>query len=138
MSRNHILPFASGSVSNDIDLFRSSSPIWRLLYWFGPGMKAGINSQLSAGEPPVFSDGSRSVTVILNRKITWSDGQPVTNKNLEPWMNIYFAGQQNYLAHASDRILDGVTSMSFRASPPTHSASPSTGPTATSGSSATS
>jgi peptide/nickel transport system substrate-binding protein len=115
---NYIFPFASGSVANNVDLFQFTPFLWRPLYWFGKGLKTEINYQQSVGEPPVFSNGGRTVTVTLNRKFKWSDGEPVTNRDVELWMNIYSADRTDFYAYAAASIPDDITSMSFPASTP--------------------
>jgi peptide/nickel transport system substrate-binding protein len=115
---DYIFPFAPGSVSNNVDYLEFSPLLWRPLYFFGHGLQVGINYQQSVGEAPVFSNGGRTVTVTLNRKFTWSDGQPVTNRDVEFWMNIFFAEKDNWLGYAVGSIPDDITSMSFPASTP--------------------
>lgn len=115
---NYISPFASGSVSNNIDFLQFSPLLYRPLYWFGNGASPGINYGQSIGEPPVFSNGGRTVTVTLKKSFTWSDGQPVTARDVQLWMNIFYAERQNYLGYSVGSIPDDLTSMSFPASTP--------------------
>jgi peptide/nickel transport system substrate-binding protein len=114
----YIFPFVAGPVSNNIDLFQFTPFLWRPLYWFGKNGQPGINYQQSLGEAPVYSNGGKTVTVTLNQKFKWSNGQPVTNRDVELWMNIFFAEKLNYLAYSIGSIPDDITSMSFPASTP--------------------
>ncbi|MGA2873808.1 MAG: ABC transporter substrate-binding protein [Candidatus Dormibacteria bacterium] len=118
----YILPFVSGSNSNNVDLFQFTPYMWRPLYWFGNGKgatsQAGINYAQSIGQAPVYSNGGRTVTITMNRDYRWSDGQPVTNRDVELWMNIFFVEKDNYLAYYQGSIPDDVTSMSFPSSTP--------------------
>ena len=114
----YIFPFVSGPVSNNIDLFQFTPFLWRPLYWFGINGQPGINYQQSMAGPPTYSNGGKTVTVTLNKKFKWSDGQPVTNRDVELWMNIFFAEKLNYLAYSVGSIPDDVTSMSFPSSTP--------------------
>ncbi len=114
----YIFPFVSGPVSNNIDLFQFTPFLWRPLYWFGEDGQPGINYQQSLAGPPTYSNGGRTVTVTLNQKFKWSDGQPVTNRDVELWMNIFEAEKLNYLAYSVGSIPDDVTAMSFPASTP--------------------
>ncbi|HEY6539195.1 MAG TPA: ABC transporter substrate-binding protein [Candidatus Dormibacteraeota bacterium] len=115
---NYIMPFAGGSVSNNVDYLQFSPLMWRPLYFFGHGLQVGIDYAESVGEAPIYSNGGKTVTINLNRKFTWSDGHPVTNRDVELWMNIFFAEKDNWLGYAAGSIPDDITSMSFPASNP--------------------
>jgi peptide/nickel transport system substrate-binding protein len=114
----YIFPFVSGPVSNNIDLFQFTPFLWRPLYWFGINGQPGVNFQQSMAGPPTYSNGGKTVTVTLNKNFKWSDGQPVTNRDVELWMNIFEAEKTNYLAYSVGSIPDDVTSMSFPSSTP--------------------
>jgi peptide/nickel transport system substrate-binding protein len=114
----YIFPFVSGPVSNNVDLFQFTPFLWRPLYWFGNNGEPGINYKQSLAGAPAYSDGGRTVTITLNQKFKWSDGQPVTNQDVELWMNIFFAEKANYLAYSVGSIPDDITSMSFPSSTP--------------------
>lgn len=114
----YIFPFVSGPNSNNIDLFQFTPYMWRPLYWFGFGKTPNINYSQSMGQPPVYSNGGRTVTITLDRNYRWSDGKPVTNRDVEFWMNIFKAEKQNYLAYSVGSIPDDITSMSFPSNDP--------------------
>jgi peptide/nickel transport system substrate-binding protein len=114
----YIFPFVSGPVSNNVDLFQFSPLLWRPLYWYGKDGQPGINYQQSLAAAPTYSNAGRTVTINLNQKFKWSDGKPVTNRDVELWMNIFVAEKQNYLAYSVGSIPDDITSMSFPASTP--------------------
>jgi peptide/nickel transport system substrate-binding protein len=115
---NYIFPFSPGSVSNNVDYLQFSPLMWRPLYFFGHGNQVTINYKESMAGAPVFSNGGKTVTVTLNHRWTWSDGQPVTNRDVEFWMNIFFAEKDQWLGYAVGSIPDDITSMSFPASNP--------------------
>ncbi|MGA2873800.1 MAG: ABC transporter substrate-binding protein [Candidatus Dormibacteria bacterium] len=108
----------SAAVSSNVNQFQFGSLLWRPLYWFGHGSNPGVNYALSVGEAPVFSNGGKTVTITLNRAYRWSNGQPVTNRDVELWMNIFFAEKENYLGYFGGSIPDDITSMSFPADSP--------------------
>ncbi len=114
----YIFPFVSGPVSNNIDLFQFTPYLWRPLYWFGENGQPGINYQQSLAGPPTYSNSGKTVTITLNRRFKWSDGQPVTNRDIELWMNIFKVEKLNYLAYSVGSIPDNITSMSFPTSTP--------------------
>ena len=114
----YISPFVSGPNSNNIDLFQFTPFMWRPLYWFGINGAPGINYQQSMAGPPTYSNGGKTVTVTLNKTFKWSTGKPVTNRDVELWLNILKVEKGEYLGYSPGSIPDDVTSMSFPASSP--------------------
>lgn len=114
---NYLSPYA-GITDNNIDLFQFTPLLYRPLYWFGKGSKQGINYQQSIGKPPAYSNGGRTVTVTLNRNYTWSDGLPVTSRDVELWMNILKAYPAGYFGYIPGTMPDNLVSMSFPANTP--------------------
>ncbi|MDA8331062.1 MAG: ABC transporter substrate-binding protein [Candidatus Dormibacteraeota bacterium] len=114
----YISPFVSGPVSNNIDLFQFTPFMWRPLYWFGSNGTPSINYQQSMAGPPAYSNGGKTVTVTLNHKFTWSNGKPVTNRDVELWLNILMVEKGNYLGYSPGSIPDDLASMSFPQSTP--------------------
>ena len=113
----YIFPFVSGPNPTT-----STFPIHpvlvatAVLVWYGK--TPDINFSQSVGRPPVYSNGGRTVTITLNRDYRWSDGKPVTNRDVELWMNIFKVEKQNYLAYSVGSIPDDVTSMNFPSNTP--------------------
>ncbi len=114
----YISPFVSGPVSNNVDLFQFSPFMWRPLYWFGINGTVNINYQQSMAGPPTFSNGGKTVTVTLNRKFTWSNGKPVTNRDVEFWINLLKAEKGEYLGYSPGSIPDDLVSESYPTSTP--------------------
>jgi len=113
-----IFPFMSGPISNNVSLFQFTNLSWRPLYWFGTGSSPTINYSESLAGPPTYSNGGRTVTVTLNHKYFWSTGKPVTNRDVEFWMNILDAERQNWVGYSTGSIPDNITAMSFPAGNP--------------------
>ena len=67
---------------------------------------------------PTFSNGGKTVTVTLNKKFTWSNGKPVTNRDVEFWLNLLKNEKGEYLGYSPGSIPDDISSMSFPASSP--------------------
>jgi peptide/nickel transport system substrate-binding protein len=114
----YISPFVSGPVSNNIDLFQFSPFLWRPLYWFGGNGSPNINYQQSMAGAPAYSNNGRTVTVTLNRRFKWSDGKPVTNRDVQLWMNLLTAEKGEYLGYSPGSIPDNIKSMAFPKSLP--------------------
>ena len=114
----YISPFVAGPVSNNVDLFQFSPFMWRPLYWFGINGTVNINYSESMAGAPTFSNGGKTVTVTLNKKFTWSNGKPVTNRDVEFWLNLLKNEKGEYLGYSPGSIPDDIASMSFPASSP--------------------
>lgn len=52
--------------------------LWRPLYWFPNGVSPTEVPAMSLADPPVYSNGDKTVTVRMKTSYRWSDGQPVT------------------------------------------------------------
>jgi len=114
---NYIFPFLSGPTSNNTDLFQGENLLYRPLYWFGNNGKFVINYKQSIGQPPIYSNSGRTVTITLNH-YRWSDGQPVTNRDVEFWMNLLFAEKAQWVGYVPGNLPDDIASMSFPVSTP--------------------
>jgi peptide/nickel transport system substrate-binding protein len=56
--------------------------MWRPLYWNQNGAVSEVVPSMSLAEPPVWSDGGKTVSITMKNTYKWSDGQPVTSKDL--------------------------------------------------------
>jgi peptide/nickel transport system substrate-binding protein len=83
------------------------------LYWFGKGNSLDINPALSLANPPVYSDNNRTVTITLKSGIKWSDGQPITSRDVEFWINLLKAEKGNYGPYVPGAFPDNVTSADY-------------------------
>ncbi len=61
--------------------------MYRPLYWFGQGGEPVINWKLSIANKPIFSDNNTVASVTLKHWV-WSNGQPVTARDVTFWMNL--------------------------------------------------
>ena len=56
--------------------------MWRPLYWYGNGVEpTEVPAMSLANDPPVYSNGDKTVTVHMKTNYKWSDGQPMTAKD---------------------------------------------------------
>ena len=85
-------------------------PLYRPLYWFGNDNSPSIDYSYSLGRAPVFSDGDRTVTVTLNH-YEWSDGEGVTSRDIEFWMNLMFAEKDHWCDYTPGYFPDNVASV---------------------------
>ncbi len=86
---NYIFPMQSAVYLNFTNASQFSFIMWVPLYETPIG-KPGIDENLSIGEPPVYSDNNTVVTVTLKHWV-WSNGQPITARDVIFWMNLLSA-----------------------------------------------
>jgi len=108
-SPDYIFPVDDSSHTTTADIQMLQYLLWRPLYWFGTGSSPTINYKLSLAQPPTFSDGGRTVTIRLN-KYEWSDGKPVTSRDVAFWQRLVMANQDNYGGSVPGAYPDNVTS----------------------------
>ncbi len=84
--------------------------MWRPLYWYGVGESPVINTQLSLADLPVWSANSKTVTITL-KPYKWSDGQPVTTRDVQFWQDLMNVEKTNWGAYVPGAYPDNITSM---------------------------
>jgi peptide/nickel transport system substrate-binding protein len=109
----YIFPLYNGANSGNSNITYLQPLMWLPLYWFGHSNndQATINYPESMAYPPVFSDGGRTVTMKL-KNYKWSNGKPVTSRDLEFWMNLLLAEKNNSAAYVPGGWMDHVAGMS--------------------------
>ena len=109
----YIFPLYNGANSEGNNIAYLQPLMWLPLYWFGhpDSDQATVNYQLSMADPPVFSDGGKTITMTL-KNYQWSDGQPVTSRDLLFWMNLLLTEKNQSGAYVPGGWLDHVAGMS--------------------------
>jgi peptide/nickel transport system substrate-binding protein len=109
----YIFPLYNGANSGNNNITYLQPLMWLPLYWFGhpDSAQATVNYQLSVADPPVFSDGDKTVTMTL-KNYNWSDGKPVTARDLVFWMNLLLAEKNQSSDYVPGGWLDHVAGMS--------------------------
>jgi peptide/nickel transport system substrate-binding protein len=109
----YIFPLYDGANSGNNNITYLQPLMWLPLYWFGHSnnSQATINYPESMAYPPVFSDGGRTVTMKL-KHYEWSNGKPVTSRDLLFWMNLLLAEKNNSAAYVPGGWMDHVAGMS--------------------------
>lgn len=113
----YIFPLQTAAVISNVNYFQVDALLYRPLYWFGTDGKPTINYAQSVGRAPSFSNGGRTVTVNLNRYM-WSDGRPVTNRDVQFWMDLLIANKTQWASYVPGGFPDNVVAMHFPASHP--------------------
>ena len=90
---------------------------WLPLYWFGENGQAQVNYALSVGKPPVYSNGGKTVTISLNPQYKWSNGTPVTTRDIQFYINVLTASDkeypQNWIGYSASGFPFNVTSIEY-------------------------
>ena len=109
---DYIFPLVNGSDATGSDVMQFQYLMYRPLYWNGDDGKPVANSKLSLAYPPTYSDGGKTLTIRL-RKYDWSDGTPVTSRDIEFWMNLLKAEKDNWWQYVAGEFPDNVVAMTY-------------------------
>ena len=77
-----ILPVVTSAAFSVNDTSNFSSELWRPLYWFGNGVEPTETPAMSLANDPVWSNGDTTATITLKSNYKWSDGQPVSSRDV--------------------------------------------------------
>jgi peptide/nickel transport system substrate-binding protein len=86
--------------------------MYRPLYFAGNGTSPTIDNQLSLAYPPVWSDNNQTVTIHLKHYL-WSDGQPVTSRDVEFFMNMLKVSKPQNSWYVPGELPDNIRSASY-------------------------
>ncbi len=83
--------------------------MYRPLLWYGgqPGNEFGLYSQVSLANAPVYSNNDTVVTITM-KKYLWSDGTPVTARDVQFEYNLIKANKTSYGAYTAGAFPDNV------------------------------
>jgi peptide/nickel transport system substrate-binding protein len=106
----YTFPLTPISIGSLYTITQFQDLLWRPLYWFGNHGRPTLNELLSLAYQPRYSHGGRMVTIHL-KPYHWSDGQPVTARDVLFWMNLLKAEKDNWSAYVAGGFPDNVTRM---------------------------
>ncbi len=103
------VPIADESVPNGQNF---EYMLYRPLYMFGNnGTSVQVNYALSPADPPVYSDGGKTVTVQL-KGWKWADGETVDAQDVAFWLNMMKAEKAQYGGYTPGTLPDNLASFS--------------------------
>jgi peptide/nickel transport system substrate-binding protein len=105
-----ILPFYSGAFFTIQEQGWFESLSWPPLFNQANGESPTVNYAQSLGNPPVYSDNGKVVTITI-KHWKWSDGVPVTTRDLMFWLNILKANKSQWADYTPNQFPDNVTSI---------------------------
>jgi peptide/nickel transport system substrate-binding protein len=106
---DYIFPLVSGEYFTDANTSDLQTLLYLPLYWYGDKGNTSVDYPLSIGDPPVYSDGNRVVTITL-RHYLWSDGEPVTARDVGFWINLLKANRADWASYVPGGFPDNVVS----------------------------
>lgn len=71
-----------------------------------------LDDKISAAQPPVYSNGDKTVTITLNN-LAWSNGKPVTSRDVQFWYNLVKANKSQWGAYSAGDIPDNIASFTI-------------------------
>src|SRR6266700_274164 len=111
-----ILPVTPSANSSVYTAYSFQYEMWRPLFWFVNGVAPKETPSMSLASDTNWSNGNKTVTVKL-KGWKWSDGQPITSKDAEFWIDEIAAAVKESPANWGNYtpklgIPDAVASMS--------------------------
>jgi peptide/nickel transport system substrate-binding protein len=82
-----ILPLYTSAADaiNDINEFEAL--MWRPLYWFANGVEPSLTPSMSLAGTPTWSNGDKTVSMTMKSNYKWSDGKPLTSRDVLFWFD---------------------------------------------------
>jgi peptide/nickel transport system substrate-binding protein len=103
-----IFPVLSAAQYSNVNLNQFTKLMFLPLYWVGKGNTVlALDSQRSIANPPVWSNNGRTVTVSLKHYM-WSNGTPVTARDVEFWNNLVKANKTEYGGYVPGGYPDNI------------------------------
>lgn len=104
---NYIFPLVSGAYYSNENVYDFQTLMYRPLYWFGDRGRPGVDYALSLGDRPLYSDHDRVVTIRL-KPARWSDGEPVSARDVIFWINLLKANRADWASYVPGGFPDNV------------------------------
>jgi peptide/nickel transport system substrate-binding protein len=79
---NWIFPISPSANASVYSSYSFNYELWRPLYWYVNGVAPAQTPAMSLASLPVYSNGDKTVTITMKSTYKWSDGQPVTSKDV--------------------------------------------------------
>jgi peptide/nickel transport system substrate-binding protein len=112
---NWILPLAGSCCNSVYNVFTFEYEMWRPMYFAPQGSTPTLDAALSPANPPVFSNGDKTMTITL-KGWKWNNGQPISSKDLLFTFDMIKAAVKaspaNWSPYSAGYFPDIVTSMS--------------------------
>jgi peptide/nickel transport system substrate-binding protein len=109
---NYIFPMYTFAVCSTVNANQLMINMWRGLYFYGQNYSPNVYYPKSIGDKPTYSNGGKTLTIKL-KPWKWSNGEPVTSRDLVFWMNLIKASPSTeWCGYAPKYFPDNVVSYS--------------------------
>ncbi len=109
---NYIFPITPGAQFSTVNLGYFQPLMFRPLYWLGKKNAPVVSPTLSLADAPVYSNGGRTVTITL-KPYRWSNGTPVTSRDVQFFMNLLTANKANWGGYVQGEMPDSIVSFTI-------------------------
>ena len=107
---SYILPLLSTDFATGANIEYSEYLMWRPLYWFGSPNHVGLSAKYSLANPAtVTSSAGHTVATVQLKPYRWSDGTPVTSRDVQFWFNLLSGKQEQLVGLLPGEFPDNVT-----------------------------
>ncbi|WP_431901820.1 peptide ABC transporter substrate-binding protein [Nonomuraea sp. bgisy101] len=111
---NWILPIsAPGFTQGENAIFGAAQYRHLYEYRLDGSAKYNIDPERSMAEPPEVSDGGKTLTITLKDN-TWSDGKPVTTRDVQFWYNLVSANKDKWASYRAGGFPDNIADFSVK------------------------
>ncbi len=86
--------------------------MYKPLYWFSTGGQPTFNPAESLAAAPVYSNAGRTLTIHL-KHVLWSDGQPVTSRDVQFWLNLLIAEKHIWVNYVPGAFPDNLVAEAY-------------------------
>jgi peptide/nickel transport system substrate-binding protein len=111
-----ILPIITSAANSVYTVTSFDYEMWRPLYWTIKGVQPVVVPDMSLAKPPVWSNHDKTVTVTMNPAYKWSNGKPVTSKDVLFDIDLIKAAIKespaNWVYYTPGFVPDDIASMS--------------------------
>jgi len=108
---NYIFPLLNFDNDTFANITYSQYLMWEPLYWFGSPGHVGLNESMSLANPPAVTSSAGTTTATIQLKsYKWSDGAPLTSRDVEFWINLLKADKAQFWGYEPGEFPDNLTS----------------------------
>jgi peptide/nickel transport system substrate-binding protein len=106
---NYIFPLLNFDNDTAANVTYSQYLMWQPLYWFGSPGHVGMNASMSLADPPsVTTSGGKTIATIQLKRYRWSDGSPLTSRDVEFWINLLKADKAQFWGYEPGEFPDNL------------------------------
>jgi peptide/nickel transport system substrate-binding protein len=109
---DYIFPLLNYEYATGANIEYSEYLMWRPLYWFGGPNSVGLDLKYSLADAAAitYSGGETTATIQL-KPYRWSDGEPVTSRDVQFWFDELSANKANWWGYTPGEFPDNVSAL---------------------------